>query len=107
LKQNKKEILKKLRELHQTWKQSKKTLKWWKNETGYVGINIRILCKIPIPHPEPIVQIGCLYLIHLDYMYQTICEPAILKYRTDVCDFLKKIATKYDLPNTDDGLFPW
>lgn len=93
--------------LHRTWKQGKKTLKWWKNETGHKGINIRKLCYIPLSHPESIVQIGCLYLVHLDYVYQRTCEPAIFKYRADVFDFLRKIALKYDLPIKDDGLFPW
>jgi hypothetical protein len=107
LKNNQKELRKELKELHQTWIQSQKTLKWWKNETGYTKTNIRKLCNIPLSHPKSIIQIGCLYLLHLDFMYQRTCEPAIFKYRADVFDFLKKNVSKHNLQVQNNGLFPW
>ncbi len=101
---------KELQALHKIWKKASKPLSWWKHETGYVGVNIRKLCKIPIPHPESVLQIGCVYLLHMDYVIQRTTRASTRKhatsYRHEILEFLKKCACKYDMPNTGSP-FPW
>lgn len=109
-KQAQKELLGEITQLHKIWKSRKKRLKWWKMETGEFG-NIRKLCDIPLPHPDSYISIGCIYLLHLDYITKvTSCNPArlkISKYRTEVFNALKLSVEKYTIPTSGKGFFPW
>jgi hypothetical protein len=107
MRETKRNRRKELARLHRTWKQGKKTLKWWKNETGYIGINIRKFCDIPIPHPDSAIQIACLYLLHLEYISQRTYEPAIFTFKVQVVEFLEKEVKRSSAAIRKSSLFPW
>jgi len=90
-----------LSELHAHWKKGEKKVKWWKREIGDPDINIRRLCKIPLPHPESSVLIAYIYLMHLNYIFErTSCKSArekILRYRQKVLERIEFYLKKYDI----------
>jgi hypothetical protein len=86
-------LLEDLQETHNYWKSGKKTLRWWKNETGYYGCNIRRLCKISIPHPSSTILIDYVYLLQLDYVIRVATSKRAQRkakcFRKEVLDVLK------------------
>lgn len=109
--QRENEFLKELTHLHKIWRLKKKRLKWWKMETGYYGDNIRKICNIPLPHPDSHILIGCIYILHLDYITKaTSCNQVrlkILRYREKVFTALKLSMEKYNIQTSKEGVFPW
>lgn len=103
----KKEVLVEIAQLHKIWQDGRKTLKWWKSETGYVGVAIRKICKIPIPHPESAIQIACIYYLQLDYISKRIKNRIISRYQKEVYEFLKKYTTKFGIKTCNNKPFPW
>ena len=100
LKQN--DILNDLQETHQQWKSGKRTLGWWRNETGYQQFNVRKFCKIPLSHPPGLILIDFLYLLQLDYVIRnTSCVPARKKaqlFRQEVSRTLRSKLKKKGIP---------
>jgi hypothetical protein len=85
-------ILDDIKQTHKHWKSGKKSLKWWRNHTGYYGYNIRKLCKIPLSHPPSSISIDYIYLLQLEYVVNvTISKSARTKalgFRQEVTQVL-------------------
>lgn len=104
------ELLYEISQIHTYWKNRTKKLKWWKSETGH-NENIRRLCKIPLSHPNSIIQISYIYLLHLEYISSRTVYRSVKKkvstYRKQVLENLELQLSEYGIQIDTNSRFPW